>query len=120
MAIGMCTMEHGRWSNNILTVEDPYSGCNYNIPNNETQQLCTLETCCLAQSNFLYLPDFGGNLFFAIFFGILLVPQLGLGIRYRTWGFMVGMLSGLALEIIGYAARVEIHSSPFAATPFLM
>ncbi|KAK5123168.1 hypothetical protein LTR85_003366 [Meristemomyces frigidus] len=96
---------------------DPYANCNFEITDDN---LCTLETCCLAQSNFLYIPTYGGNLFFAIFFGILLLPQLGLGIRYRTWGFMVGMVMGLVLEIIGYAARVQIHDSPFADNPFLM
>ncbi|KAK4543649.1 hypothetical protein LTR36_005294 [Oleoguttula mirabilis] len=96
---------------------DPYANCNPQIVDND---LCTLETCCLAQSSFLYIPTYGGNLFFAVFFGVLLLPQLGLGIRYRTWGFMVGMIMGLVLEIIGYVARVQLHDSPFASNPFLM
>ena len=60
---------------------DPYANCNLQIPDYST---CTLDTCCLAQSNFLYLPSYGGNLFFAIFFGGLIIPQLGLGIIYKT------------------------------------
>lgn len=96
---------------------DPYANCN---PYIEDNNLCTLETCCLAQSSFLYIPDFGGNLFFTIWFAILLIPQLYLGIRYKTWGFMGGMLSGLILEVIGYAARIMLNDNPFNGDAFLM
>ncbi|KAK5134143.1 hypothetical protein LTR08_006918 [Meristemomyces frigidus] len=83
-------------------------------------QNCTFETCCAAQSHFAYLPTYSGNLFFAICFGLLLLPQLGLGIFYRTWGFLAGMLLGLALEVLGYVSRVQLHQNPFAGNPFLM
>ncbi|KAK1075888.1 phospholipid-translocating ATPase rsb1, partial [Friedmanniomyces endolithicus] len=63
---------------------DPYAGCNEQI----RQQFCTFETCCLAQSHFLYLPNYGANMFFCIFFAIMILPQIGLGIYYKTWGFM--------------------------------
>ena len=96
--------------------KSPFGACNFDI----LSENCTLETCCAAQSSFLYLPSFGGNLFFAICFGILLLPQLGLGILYKTWGFMVGMILGLALEVLGYASRVQLHNNPFADNPFLM
>ncbi|KAK5114903.1 hypothetical protein LTR62_002062 [Meristemomyces frigidus] len=95
---------------------DPYAHCNVSIP----PELCTLETCCLAQSSFLYLPNFGANLFFAIFFGVFILPQIGLGIFYRTWGFMVGMIMGLVLEVVGYYARIMIHNSPFFGNGFLI
>ena len=92
-------------------------GCNFDIP----QYLCTLDTCCLAyQSPFAYRPTYGGNLFFAIIFGIVLLPQLGLGIYYKTWGFMVGMVCGLILEVLGYAARLMLHNNPFDGNAFLI
>ncbi|WPG99733.1 Hypothetical protein R9X50_00255200 [Acrodontium crateriforme] len=90
--------------------------CNFDIPRYD----CTLETCCLAQSSFLYIPSFGGNLFFTIFFAAAIIPQLIIGIWYRTWGFAVGMFCGLLLEVIGYVARVMLHGSPFDANPFLI
>lgn len=92
------------------------AACNLTIASSN----CTLETCCLAQSNFLYLPSFGANLFYAIFFGVLIIPQVGLGFLYKTWGFAIGMVLGLVLEVVGYISRVEIHNSPFASNPFLM
>lgn len=97
---------------------DPFAHCNLD-PNFETSQ-CTWDTCCLAQSAFYYLPNYGANIFFAVLFGVILLPQLGLGIFYRTWGFMVGMLLGLALEVVGYAARVELHGFPWDKNQFLM
>ena len=95
---------------------DPFAGCNVQIPSYN----CTLETCCLAQSNFLYRPSYGGNLFFTVFFGVFIIPQIGLSIWYKTWGFAVGMVIGLALELVGYISRVMIHKNPFSANPFLM
>ncbi|KAK5679175.1 phospholipid-translocating ATPase rsb1 [Elasticomyces elasticus] len=96
---------------------DPYANCNLQILDDD---LCTLETCCLAQSSFLYIPSYGGNIFFAIWFGLMILPQIGLGIRYKTWGFMSAMIIGLALEVIGYAARVQLNNNPFDSDSFLM
>ena len=97
-----------------ITVRGPVP--NGTIPN----RLCTLETCSLAQSNFLYLPSLGGNVFYVILFSLLLVVQCFLGLRYRTWGFLIGMSGGLSLEVIGYIARVQMHFNPFLNDPFLM
>nr|OQO16951.1 hypothetical protein B0A51_15321 [Rachicladosporium sp. CCFEE 5018] len=95
---------------------DPYLNCNRTIDST----LCTLDTCCLAQSHFNYIPSFGGNAFFAAFFGIILILQLGFGLHYKTRGFLIGMVVGLALEIVGYACRVLIHNQPFQDNPFLI
>ncbi|KAF2257599.1 RTA1-domain-containing protein [Lojkania enalia] len=96
---------------------DPFANCNFSIDSNVR---CTLETCCLAQSSFLYLPNWGGNLFFTIYFGVFCIPQLWLGIRYRQKGFAIGMLIGLILETVGYAGRLMLHNDPFDANAFLI
>ncbi|KAF2633117.1 RTA1-domain-containing protein [Macroventuria anomochaeta] len=96
---------------------DPFANCNFGIP---PTVRCTLDTCCLAQSSFLYRPNWGGNLFFTIYFAILCVPQLWLGIRYRQKGFATGMLMGLILEVVGYAGRVMLHMNPFNGNAFLI
>jgi hypothetical protein len=95
---------------------DPYANCNPHILND----VCTLETCCLAQSPFNYRPTYGGNLFFTVFFAVFILPQLGLGISYRTWGFMVGMICCLILEVLGYAGRILLHNNPFDGNAFLL
>lgn len=96
---------------------DPYANCNFTISNND---LCTLETCCLAQSSFLYIPTLGGNVFFAVYFAALCIPHLWLGFRHRTQGFAIGMIAGLVLELVGYIGRVQLHSNPFNGNAFLM
>jgi hypothetical protein len=71
-------------------------------------------------SSFLYRPTVAGNALFAVIFGICFIGQLFLGIKHKTWGYMVAMLFGLALEIVGYVARVMIHNIPFDNNYFLM
>lgn len=83
-------------------------------------ELCTLQTCSLLQAHYQYLPSLAGNALYAGIFGILLLIQIFLGFRYRTWGFLVGMFGGLVLEVIGYVGRIQMHSNPFIKNPFLM
>ncbi|KAH7154802.1 RTA-like protein [Fusarium sp. MPI-SDFR-AT-0072] len=52
--------------------------------------------------------NLGANAFFLVCFSLLLPAQLFLGIKYKTWGYMVGMVCGLILEILGYAARTGL------------
>lgn len=61
--------------------------------------------------------NLGGNAFYLASYAALLPPQVYLGFRYRTWGFLFGMFSGLLLEVIGYTARVQMH---FGQEKFLM
>ncbi|KAH7170008.1 RTA1 like protein-domain-containing protein [Dactylonectria macrodidyma] len=55
------------------------------------------------------IPLLAPNAFFLALHVLLLIPQVVLGIRYKTWGFLFGMFCGHVLEIIGYAARVQMH-----------
>lgn len=57
--------------------------------------LCTLQTCDLSLASFSYIPNLAGNALYLAIFAILFFVQLGLGIRYRVWGFMGAMLLGL-------------------------
>ncbi len=101
--------------------------------------LCTLQTCDLSLASFLYIPNLAGNALYLAIFAILFFVQLGLGIRYRVWGFMGAMLLGLvrplavspklkasadwwakALEVIGYAGRILLHVNPFNNNAFLI
>jgi len=82
---------------------------------------CTLATCTLAQAHIHgYVPTLAGNVLYAGIFGLILFLQLGLGVYYKTWGYMVGMVCGCTLEIIGYIARIQMHFNPFTDNPFLM
>lgn len=67
-----------------------------------------------------YVPTLAGNAAYAAAFGLLLIAQLGLGIKYKTWGFMVGMIFGLMLEAVGYGGRIMLHNNPFDFNNFIM
>ncbi|KAF2717580.1 RTA1-domain-containing protein [Polychaeton citri CBS 116435] len=97
---------------------DPYANCQAD-PNFDFN-LCTLETCCLAQSSFTYIPDFGGNVFFCVWFGLLIIPQLYFGIKHRVWGYMISMIIGLVFEIVGYVGRLQLHDNPWSDNGFLI
>jgi hypothetical protein len=83
-------------------------------------ELCTLQTCDLSLASFLYLPTVVGNGLYAGIFGIFIFGQLYLGIKHRAWGYMIAVILGLVLELIGYVARVMLHDSPFNNNDFLM
>jgi hypothetical protein len=67
-----------------------------------------------------FLPTLGGNAAYAAILGLILISQIGLGIFYRTWGFLIGMTCGLFLEVLGYVGRVMLHNNPFDFNAFLM
>ena len=62
--------------------------------------LCTLQTCNLSLASFSYIPNLAGNALYLAIFAILFFVQLGLGIRYRIWGFMGAMLLGLVCSLL--------------------
>jgi RTA1 like protein len=106
-------------SNSNLTHWDGHHGSG-NITLILNPWLCTIETCDLSLADFLYLPTLPGNAIYAAIFGLYIVAQLYLGIKHRTWGYMVAMILGLALEVVGYVGRIMIHISPFDNNNFLI
>jgi len=101
-----------------ITLPSPYPS----IPSNVTSlgDYCTIALCPLSLAHVQYVPNLAGNAFYASIFGLVLLIQLGLGVRYRTWGFAAGMFLGLLCEVIGYIARIQMHDNPFREDPFLM
>ncbi|KAH8884184.1 putative RTA1 domain protein [Thozetella sp. PMI_491] len=85
----------------------------------ETEVPCTLDTCPLSEAIITYQPNIGGNAFFFALFGLLFLVQLRLGIRYKTWSYLVAMLFGLILEVVGYIGRLQLHNDPFNFNFFL-
>lgn len=71
-------------------------------------------------ASFMYLPTVPGNAIYAAIFGIYIIAQLFLGFKHKTWGYMVAMVTGLILEVIGYVGRILLHSSPFNNNDFLI
>ncbi|PLN82074.1 RTA1-domain-containing protein [Aspergillus taichungensis] len=94
------------------------------FPTNRTllahPELCTLETCPLDLSYVQYLPSFAGNSFYVGVFGVAFFLQFVLGSFYKTWSFMIPMLGGCLLEILGYMGRVRMHHNPFRSDTFFL
>ncbi|KAL8678688.1 MAG: hypothetical protein Q9186_004963, partial [Xanthomendoza sp. 1 TL-2023] len=85
----------------------------------ENPDLCTTQTCPKELQQIDYTPSLGGNAFFLALFAFILILQLAFGYRWRTWSFTGSVFGGLVLEIIGYAARIQLHDNPFKSDPFL-
>lgn len=80
---------------------------------------CTLQTCPLQDGIITYQPSLGANGFFLVCLAIMLVIQIFIGLKYRTWSFSIGMCGGLILEIVGYIGRIQLHYDPFQFNYFI-
>jgi hypothetical protein len=60
------------------------------------------------------------NAIFVGIFGLLLPAQIFLGVKHKTWGFMVGLFLGITLEIVGYITRILLHYSIFNKDDFIL
>ncbi|KAH7323870.1 RTA1 like protein-domain-containing protein [Rhexocercosporidium sp. MPI-PUGE-AT-0058] len=81
---------------------------------------CTLDLCPLSEAHFTYIPTLYGNAALAGIFGIYAAIHMVVGIRFKTWGYMTGMVLGLLLEVLGYANRIRMHYNPFPKMPFVL
>lgn len=87
---------------------------------------CTLSTCPLVApdgtvlANNSYDPSLAGNAFYLALFALTFFCQLGLGVYFRTWGFMVALLFGVGLEVCGYAGRIGQSINPFDGNTFML
>lgn len=72
---------------------------------------CTSVTpsCPVSATTYGYAPNLGGNVFLCAVFGLCTLVQLALGIRYRTWTWMIGLSLGCAMETAGYVGRILMH-----------
>lgn len=87
--------------------------------NGTTEIVCTLQTCPLSFSEFDYRPSLPANAIFAVIFGVCILAQLVIGIKYKTWGYMVAMIMGCIAELVGYIGRIMLYQNPFNEDAFL-
>lgn len=85
-------------------------GLNYTNPatgqliiNGETTSNCLqISTLCPVDATIYgYYPNMGANAFFLALFASCFIVQLFLGIKYRTWTYLIGLGFGTAAEAIG-------------------
>lgn len=81
---------------------------------------CTLDTCPVEWSILTYQPSIPVNGVLMALFAVAGVVHAYLGFRWRSWGFMGGMLVGCIAEIIGYVGRLLLHDNPFSWNGFMI
>jgi hypothetical protein len=69
--------------------------------------------CPVEATTYGYYPNYGGNIFFAVFYGLCGLFQLGFGIYFRSWTLMVALTVGTFLEMAGYIGRVLMSKNPW-------
>ncbi|KAJ5544475.1 hypothetical protein N7535_007126 [Penicillium sp. DV-2018c] len=74
--------------------------------------------CPVEATTYGYYPNFGGNVFFTVFFGVLSICQAGLGVYYKTWTFLIALLIGTLMEMAGYVGRVLMNDNPWSSDAF--
>ncbi|CAI6337220.1 unnamed protein product [Periconia digitata] len=84
-------------------------------PRVDVSPLCDSVTpeCPVEGTLYGYTPSLAWNAFFAGFFGLCCLIQLGFGIRYKTWTYMIGVGLGCFAECVGYIGRLMMHNNPY-------
>lgn len=76
--------------------------------------------CPVEATVYGYYPNLGANAFFCASFAVFTIAQLVLGIRYKTWTWMIATVVGCAMESIGYGGRIMMNRNPFDGGGFKM
>jgi hypothetical protein len=74
--------------------------------------------CPVYYSPLTYQPSLVANFIFLIIFIICALVSLVLGLRFRTWSYMICTVCGCVLELLGYLGRVKLHSDPWDSGAF--
>lgn len=81
---------------------------------------CTLELCPVEWSVYQYRPSLPSNIVFLVLYVVAMLIHIYLGIRWRSWGFMVPMILGCLFEIAGYVGRIVMYNNPFDFIGFMI
>lgn len=95
------------------------NGTTYSTTGGQQNANCTLAACPIDESIYGYRPTFGGSIAVIVLYGIAIIAQLALGIRYKTWGFMAVVVLGCIDEIIGYVMRIREYQNPWDGDAFV-
>lgn len=71
--------------------------------------------CPIEDSYWSYRPSFSTNATFTALFGLSMLLFLVQGIVGKRWmGFSIAMVSGCALEVVGYLGRILANQDMFS------
>ncbi|KAJ3533146.1 hypothetical protein NM208_g8121 [Fusarium decemcellulare] len=81
---------------------------------------CTLDLCPIEWSVYQYRPSLPANIIFIILYAIAMGVHIFLGIRWKSWFYMIFMILGCFFEIIGYIGRLLLYNNPFSFPGFMI
>ena len=82
--------------------------------------LCNLDNCPIEWSLYGFRPSLAANVAFLVLFALIGIVHTYLGIRWKSWGFMGGMIAGCISEVIGYLGRIILWNNPFSFIGFMI
>ncbi|KAJ4353088.1 hypothetical protein N0V95_003683 [Ascochyta clinopodiicola] len=85
-----------------------------------SRKYCQVGTCPVAWQTIAYRPNMAGNAVYLVCFGLLLISQIWLGTRSKTWKYMATVCVGILGEMAGYVGRVMLNANPFLMNNFLV
>ena len=82
---------------------------------------CTIETCPISSSYYYYRVSLPANATFLALFAISLIGFLATyALTRRALAFHFALLSGVILEVIGYAGRIQSYQNQWNQNGFLI
>jgi hypothetical protein len=66
-----------------------------------------------------YAPNMAASVIFMGIFGLSLVGHIVLGLKYKTWSFLIAMILGSSAEVVGYLGRILMHNNPYKLSTFV-
>ncbi|KAI5458617.1 RTA1 like protein-domain-containing protein [Mariannaea sp. PMI_226] len=81
---------------------------------------CTLALCPIQWSVYQYRPSLAANSIFIALFSVAMFVHIFLGIRWKSWFYMIMMICGCLMEIMGYAGRIILYNNPWSFGGFMI
>lgn len=81
---------------------------------------CTLDLCSIDWTVYKYRPSLPANVIFIVLYVIAMLVHIYLGVRWRSWGFMILMICGCIWAIVGYVGRLILFMNPWSFQGFLI
>ncbi|RVX75599.1 hypothetical protein B0A52_00952 [Exophiala mesophila] len=86
-----------------------------------SQANCTelTDVCTFEVSVYGYQPSLPANAALLAIFALFAIASVVLGVRYKTWTYMIAVSLGCLAEAIGYVGRLIMRDNPFADGGFI-
>ena len=81
---------------------------------------CTLSLCPVEWSVYQYRPSLASSIVFILLYVLAMAIHIYLGIRWKMRFFMIFMIIGCLVEIIGYIGRIILYNNPFNFNGFII